>query len=142
MTRSTASESCSRICATDSSVIAVSPRRCVSSKRQELSIAAAPPFTATYISDSFQSAHARRAGQAQGLLAAGKHNVHTLREGGVVGLPLRPEIIGQTLQADALHGFNTWAVPLQRRAAQQGGHVDEKRGGKLGCLRRARRKVA
>src|SRR5450830_1065662 len=109
MTRSTASESCSRICATDRAAMPVSPRRCVSSRRHELSIAAAPPFTATYMSDSFQSTHPRRAGQTQGLVAAGKDDVHALRESRVVGLPLRPEVIGQALQTHALHLLNAGA---------------------------------
>src|SRR6476646_3808752 len=100
MTRSTANVSWERICATDSSAMLASPRRWASSRRHELSMAAAPHLTATYISDSLQSAHAGRAGQAHRVFAAGKNDVHTLGKRRVVCLPLRPEVVRQARQTD------------------------------------------
>src|SRR5258706_12354762 len=88
ITRSTASDSCSSICAQVSSGTAGSPRRSSASNWWAASIAASPPFTATYMSALLDDDAARQPGE---LVAAGENHVDAAREARMVGAPLGAE---------------------------------------------------
>ena len=89
MTRSTASESCSRICAGVISGMAGSPRRSSARRPWAASIAASPPFTATYIGLALQHRAAR---QSRDAVAGREEDIDAEREARVILAPFAGEV--------------------------------------------------
>ena len=136
ITRSTASASCSPICATEISGTAGSPRRLAPSRRWALSMARSPPLTATYMS----GLDPRRARQRGGAPVGDEDEVQAAREQRMQCRPARDEVARQRRRGERRLAVDAGAAQSPALIGAEVAHLHDQRRRAIGIFQRAERK--